>query len=145
MEVDGVDGCNSSVWNKFQEVSKPSSAASALDSSQPQQAMFYIWLFHFTCLRFISHSSKQHSVAHLWTFLSSTGFLYLFLFSLSLSFTYYYFWSPRVLAAARGLSPAVASRAALHCGVQASHCGGFSCCRAQALGTWASVFVARGP
>ena len=24
--------------------------------------------------------------------------------------------------------------ATLHCGAQASHCGGFSCCRAQALG-----------
>ena len=35
--------------------------------------------------------------------------------------------------------------ATLHCGVQASHCGGFSCCRAQALGTLASVFVAHGP
>ena len=29
------------------------------------------------------------------------------------------------------------------CGVQASHCGSFSCCRAQALGVWASVVVAR--
>ena len=34
--------------------------------------------------------------------------------------------------------------ATLHCGVQPSHCGGFSCCRARALGTWASVVVARG-
>ena len=31
-----------------------------------------------------------------------------------------------------------------HCGVQASHCGGFSCCGAQALGVRASVVVARG-
>ena len=28
--------------------------------------------------------------------------------------------------------------------LQASHCGGFSCCRAWALGTWASVVVAHG-
>ena len=34
--------------------------------------------------------------------------------------------------------------ATLLCGEQASHCGGFSCCRAQALGVWASVVVARG-
>ena len=34
--------------------------------------------------------------------------------------------------------------AALRCGVRASHCGGFSCCRAQALGARASVVVARG-
>ena len=31
--------------------------------------------------------------------------------------------------------------ATLRCGTWASHCGGFSCCRAQALGTWASVVV----
>ena len=28
------------------------------------------------------------------------------------------------------------------CGVLASHCGGFCCCKAQALGVWASVVVA---
>ena len=31
-----------------------------------------------------------------------------------------------------------------HCGGWASHCGGFSCCRAQALGRQASVAVAYG-
>ena len=30
------------------------------------------------------------------------------------------------------------------CGARASHCGGFSCCGAQALGAWASVVVAHG-
>ena len=34
--------------------------------------------------------------------------------------------------------------ATLPCGAQASHCGGFSCCRAQALGVRASVVVAHG-
>ena len=29
-------------------------------------------------------------------------------------------------------------------GVRASHCGGFSCCRARTLGTWASVAGACG-
>ena len=33
---------------------------------------------------------------------------------------------------------------ASHCGAWASDCGGFSCCGAPALGTWASVVVARG-
>ena len=28
---------------------------------------------------------------------------------------------------------------------RASHCGGLSCCRAQALGAWAPVFVALRP
>ena len=36
------------------------------------------------------------------------------------------------------------ARATLHCGAWASHCGGFSCCGAQALGAWATVVVARG-
>ena len=34
--------------------------------------------------------------------------------------------------------------ATLRCGVPASHCSGFSCCRAQALGLIDSVVVARG-
>ena len=34
--------------------------------------------------------------------------------------------------------------ATLHCGAWASHCGGFSCCRAQALGARASVVAACG-
>ena len=34
--------------------------------------------------------------------------------------------------------------AALHCSARASHCGGFSCCGARALGAWASVDAARG-
>ena len=35
--------------------------------------------------------------------------------------------------------------ATLGCGARASHCGGFSCCGAQALGAQASVVAARGP
>ena len=34
--------------------------------------------------------------------------------------------------------------ATLHCSAWPSHCGGFFCCRAWALGAWASVVVARG-
>ena len=34
--------------------------------------------------------------------------------------------------------------AILRCGARTSHCGGFSCFRAQALGAWASVVVACG-
>ena len=33
--------------------------------------------------------------------------------------------------------------ATLPCGARASHCGGFSCCKARALGVQASVVVAR--
>ena len=41
------------------------------------------------------------------------------------------------------LSLVAARGATLCCGAQASHCGGFSCCGARALGTRASVVVAR--
>ena len=34
--------------------------------------------------------------------------------------------------------------ATLHCGAQASHCSGFSCCRAWSLGAQASVVVVCG-
>ena len=34
--------------------------------------------------------------------------------------------------------------ATLRCGAQASHCGGFSCCEAPALGAQALVVVALG-
>ena len=56
-----------------------------------------------------------------------------------------YFWLRWVWVsiAARGLSLVVASGATLHCGAQASHCRGFSCCGARALGARASVVVAR--
>ena len=43
-----------------------------------------------------------------------------------------------------GLSLVAVSGATLCCGAQASHCSGFSCCGAQALGVRASVVVARG-
>ena len=55
-----------------------------------------------------------------------------------------YFWLCWVSVAARGLSLVEASGATLRCGARASHCSGFSCCRAQALGTQASVVAACG-
>ena len=48
-----------------------------------------------------------------------------------------------VFVAACGLSLVAVSRATLRYGAQTSHCGGFSCCRAEALGARASVVVAR--
>ena len=41
-----------------------------------------------------------------------------------------------LVAASGGYTP--------RCGARASHCGGFSCCRARALGTQASVVAVRG-
>ena len=44
---------------------------------------------------------------------------------------------------ARAFSSCGEQGATLCCSAQASHCGGFSCCRAWALGTRASVVVTR--
>ena len=49
------------------------------------------------------------------------------------------YWLRWVFVAARGLSLVAASR-----GYSSLPCAGFSCCRAQALGMWPSVVVARG-
>ena len=55
-----------------------------------------------------------------------------------------YFWLHWVFGTAHGLSLLVESRGYSSCGAWASHCGGFSCCGAQALGARASVIVAHG-
>ena len=55
-----------------------------------------------------------------------------------------YFWLWWVFVAVRRLSLVVANGGYSSCGARASHCGGFSCCGAWALGTRASVVVARG-
>ena len=57
-------------------------------------------------------------------------FLFFFCFNL-----FIYFWLCWIFIAVRGPSPVAASGATLRCGAQAPHCGGFSCCGAQALGT----------
>ena len=49
------------------------------------------------------------------------------------------FWLHWVFVATRGLSLVGAT---LRCGARASHCSGFSCCGARALGVQASVVVA---
>ena len=72
-------------------------------------------------------------------------FKYLFYFYYFLKILLFiYFCLCWVFIAVRGLSLVVARGATLCCGVWASHCGGFSCCGARALGTRASVVVAHG-
>ena len=66
----------------------------------------------------------------------------------SLLFKYYsfiYVWQYWVFAAVRQLSLSSCCEwrlLSVH-GARASHCSGFSCCRSQPLGTWASTIVAR--
>ena len=71
--------------------------------------------------------------------LSSVFFYYKFIY------LFIYLWRNWVFIAECGLSLGAASRgySSLWC-VDFSHCCGFSCCRAWALGTLASVVVARG-
>ena len=59
-------------------------------------------------------------------------------------YLFIYFWLHWVFAAVRKLSLVAEWGLTLCCGVRASHCGGFSSCRAQALGERASVVVACG-
>ena len=69
---------------------------------------------------------------------SSQTFFFFFLINL-----FIYFWLCWVFVAACGLSPVVAG-ATLRCSWQASHCGGFFCCRARALQCRLSRCGARG-
>ena len=72
---------------------------------------------------------------------NQTPGLIFFLTFLKINFIYYS-WLRWVFIAARGLSLVAASGG--YSSSQASRCSGFSCCGAPALGTWASVVVARG-
>ena len=71
-------------------------------------------------------------------------FYFLFIFLINLFYLFIYFGcigSSLLHACFLQLWPVGAT---LHCGAQASHCSGFFCCGARALGTWASVVVACG-
>ena len=68
----------------------------------------------------------------------------IFLFLINLFILFIYFWLHWVFVAACGFLQLRQVGATLRCSAGASHCGGFSCCRARALGMRASVVVARG-
>ena len=70
--------------------------------------------------------------------------LLFFFFLINLFILFIYFWLHWVFVAVHGLSRVVSSGATLCCCARASHCSGFSCCGAWALGMGASVVVAHG-
>ena len=71
--------------------------------------------------------------------------VYFFLSNFILSIYLFIFWLCWVFVALRGLSLQLRQAgASLCCIARASHCSGFSCCRAQALSTQASVVAAHG-
>ena len=86
-----------------------------------------------------SPNLKQESLSFtiLWVH-NSSGQVHFLFFTIN-----YLFLVVLGLIATLGLSLFAASGATLHCGVWASHCGGFSRCRAQTLGTQASVVAAQ--
>ena len=59
-------------------------------------------------------------------------------------FSFIYLWLHWVFVALCGLPLVVASRGCSPYSALVSLCCGFSCCRAQALGTWALVVAALG-
>jgi len=59
-------------------------------------------------------------------------------------FLFVYFWLYWVFSAVHGVSLVAAMGLLSSCGVWASHCVGFSCCRACVLGVQALVVVANG-
>ena len=68
---------------------------------------------------------------------------HIFIFKINL-FIYLFLAALGLCCCARAFSSFGEWGATLRCGAWASHCGGFSCCGAWAVGTWASVVVARG-
>ena len=88
---------------------------------------------------------KQITITHCDKCYHRLLFIYLFIFlKESILFIYLFLAALGLQCCARAFSSCSERGATLHCGAWASHCGGFSCCGAQALGAWASVVVARG-
>ena len=61
-----------------------------------------------------------------------------------MKYIFFFFGCVRSLLLHAGFLYLQRAGATLHSGVQASHCSGFSCCGARALGVRASVVAARG-
>ena len=94
----------------------PALVGGLLTTVPPGQSLFYFILFY------------------LFIFIFLKFILFIFLFLAALGFR----------CCTRAFSSCSGGGATLRCGAQASHCGGFSCCGARALGAWASVVVAHG-
>ena len=72
------------------------------------------------------------------------SFRIFFFFYCFLKFLIYFLAVSGLCCCAQAFSSCSKCGATLHHGARASHCGGFSCCRAWTLGAWASVVAARG-
>ena len=77
-----------------------------------------------------------------WYNLYREGFDNIYLFNKFIYFIYLFLASLGLCCCTRAFSSCGGRGASLCCGSRASHCGGFSCCGARALGAQASVVVA---
>ena len=82
-----------------------------------------------------------------WDFISvASEYFFFFFFRKLFIYIIIFLWLHWFFVAASGFSSWLQPAGAiLCCGVWISHCGDFSFCRAQVLGTWASVVVTQAP
>ena len=131
-----------------------------LDSeSQPPELVFsrdkkFVVLSHPVCGTLSRQPQESNTMTYLVLSLhrhqiisneiTDTIFFYLFIFLNSNLFIYLFIGCVGSSLLRTGFLQLQRAETTLHCGVWASHCGGFSCCGARALGAWASVVVAHG-
>ena len=93
---------------------------------------------------FDSRFLKLNSISNSAPFSQAAEFLSFWIFFCFLSYLLMWFWLCWVFVNAQIVLWLQQAGATPCCRVQASHCGGFSCCGAQALGVQASVIGACG-
>ena len=96
------------------------------------------WTIQSTGSQRVGHDWATSLHIYIWSYFICVFHNYLFF----LIILFIYYWLHWVFIALCGLSLCVVSGATLHCSARVSHWSGFSCCRAQALGTWASAVAA---
>ena len=85
----------------------------------------------------------EDTEVYMWfTFMAHIIYSFFSFFFFNFLFICLYFWLHWVFITLFRIPLVAASGGYSSSGVRASHCGAFSCCRAQALGTWASVAAA---
>ena len=99
---------------------------------------FFIIIFNWSIIDLQCHVSFRCTAK----WFSFIYIIYIYTHTYILFFFLLFFWLRWVFVTAHGLSLVAASRGCSS--LRASRCGGFSCCRARALGTRAPVVAAHG-
>ena len=73
---------------------------------------------------------------------SKSGYIFLLFSLIFILFIIYWLIALDLCCSTQVFSSFGEQKASLCCGARASHCSGFSCCRARALSAWGSVLVA---